>query len=134
MPAALYWHDAAQEMAHRSHDREAVACALVDRAMARTDQGAGTAGVWRQIIPDAPSTARRDIGVWVARQATLSASLREPECTVELARHAVKAALETGSARVRRELAAAKVTMTPWQTEPVGRDFAEVLAPISEGI
>jgi len=220
--AALHWHDAAQEMAHRSCDREAVACALVDRAMARTDQGRGAAvmdlcnsalmdaerlspelrvfalqqkahgasligdrrqvdalldaagrllgqvdvevwgtaclrtphyvevqratcygrlglakealGVWQQIIPAAPSTARRDVGVWVARQATLSASLREPEWTVEFARHAVKAALETGSARVRRELAAAKVTMTPWQDEPIGRDFAEVLAPISEGI
>jgi dienelactone hydrolase len=220
--AALYWHDAAQEMAHRSRDREAVACALVDRAMARTDQGIGAAvvdlcngalmdaghlspelrifalqqqahgasllgdrrqvdalldaagrlvdqvdvevwgtaclrtphyvevqratcygrlgfasealGVWQQIIPAAPSTARRDVGVWVARQATLSASLREPERTVEFARHAVQVALETGSARVRRELAATEVTMTPWQAEPVGQDFAEVLAPISEGI
>jgi hypothetical protein len=220
--AALHWHDVAQEMAHRSRDREAVACALVDRAKARTEQGMGVAvmdlcdsalmdaghlspelrvfalqqkahgasiigdrrqvdalldeavrfvdqvdvevwgvpclrtphyvevhratcygrlglatealGVWQQIIPDAPSTARRDIGVWVARQATLSASLREPEWTVELARHAVKVALETGSARVRRELAAAKATMAPWQAEPVGREFAEVLAPIGEGI
>jgi transcriptional regulator with XRE-family HTH domain len=220
--AALHWHDVAQEMAHRSLDREAVACALVDRAMARTEQGMGVAvmdlcdsalmgaghlspelrvfalqqkahgasiigdrrqvdalldaasrfvdqvdvevwgvpclrtphyvevhratcygrlglakealGVWQHIIPDAPSNARRDIGVWVARQATLSASLREPEWTVELARHAVKVALETGSARVRRELAATKATMTPWQAEPVGRDFAEVLAPIGEGI
>jgi hypothetical protein len=220
--ASLCWHDVAQEMAHRSRDREAVACALVDRAMARTEQGMGVAvmdlcdsalmdaghlspelrvfalqqkahgasiigdrrqvdalldaasrlvdqvdvevwgvpclrtphyvevhratcygrlglakealRVWQQIIPGAPSSARRDVGVWVARQATLSASLREPEWTVEFARQAVKVALETGSARVRRELAAAKVTMTPWQAEPVGRDFAEVLAPISEGI
>jgi hypothetical protein len=91
-------------------------------------------GVWQQIIPAAPSTARRDVGVWVARQATLSASLREPERTVELARQAVKVALETGSARVRRELAATEVTMAPWQAEPVGQDFAEVLAPISKGI
>jgi hypothetical protein len=41
--AALHWHDVAQEMAHRSRDREAVACALVDRAMARTEQGMGVA-------------------------------------------------------------------------------------------
>jgi hypothetical protein len=220
--AALHWHDAAQEMAHRSRDREAVACALVDRAMARTDQGKGAAvvdlcngalmdaghlspelrvfalqqqahgasllgdrreadalldaagrlldqvdveawgtaclrtphyvevqratcygrlglagealGVWQQIMSAAPSTARRDVGVWVARQATLSASLREPEQAVELARHAVKVALETGSARVRRELEAAEATMEPWQADPVGQDFADVLAPISEGI
>jgi hypothetical protein len=90
--------------------------------------------VWRQIIPDAPSAARRDVGVWVARQATLSASLREPERTVELSRHAVKVALETGSARIRRELAATKAAMAPWRSEPAGQDFAEVLAPISEGI
>jgi transcriptional regulator with XRE-family HTH domain len=220
--AALYWHDVAQEMAHRSRDREAIACALVDRAMARTDQGMGTAvvdlcngalldathlspelrvfamqqqahgasllgdrrqvdalldaagqligqvdievwgtaclrtphyvevqratcygrlglasealSVWQQIIPAAPSNARRDIGVWMARQATLSASLREPERTVEFARQAVKVAVETGSARVRRELAITEVTMAPWQAESVGQDFAEVLAPISEGI
>jgi dienelactone hydrolase len=220
--AALYWHDTAQEMAHRSRDREAIACALVDRAMARTDQGIGAAvvdlcngalvdaghlspeirvfalqqqahgasllgdrrqadtlldaagelidqvdvevwgtaclrtphyvevqratcygrlglarealGVWQQVIPAAPSNARRDVGVWMARQATLSASLREPERTVELARHAVKVALETGSARVRRELATTEITMTPWQAEPVGQDFAEALAPISEGV
>lgn len=220
--AALYWHDAAQEMAHRSRDREAIACALVDRAMARTDQGMGTAvvdlcngalmdaghfspellvfalqqqahgasllgdrrqvdtlldaagrlidqvdveawgtaclrtphyvevqratcygrlglasealGVWQQIIPAAPSTAHRDVGVWTARQATLSASLREPERTVELTRQAVRVALETGSARVRRELAATEITMAPWRTNPVGQDFAEALAPISKEI
>ena len=222
MAAALHWHDVAQEMAHRSRNREAVACALVDRAMARTDQGMGSAvmdlcdsalmdaghlspeihvfalqqkahgasiigdrrqvdalldtagrfvgqvdvevwgvpclrtpnyvevhratcygrlglakealGIWNQIIPAAPSTARRDVGVWVARQAALVASLQDPEWTVELAQQAVKIALETGSARVYRELAAARVTMAPWQAEPVGQDFAEVLAPISEGI
>jgi transcriptional regulator with XRE-family HTH domain len=38
---ALSWHDVAQEFAHRSHDPEAVACALVDRAMAYTDWGWG---------------------------------------------------------------------------------------------
>ncbi|WP_327416137.1 helix-turn-helix transcriptional regulator [Streptomyces sp. NBC_01233] len=42
---ALRWHDVAQELAHRSRDREAVACALVDRAMARTDQAMGRAVV-----------------------------------------------------------------------------------------
>jgi len=42
---ALRWHDVAQEFAHRSHDREAVACALVDRAMAYTDRGTGSAVV-----------------------------------------------------------------------------------------
>ncbi len=218
---ALRWHDVAQEFAHRSHDREAVACALVDRAMAYTDRGTGSAvvdlceaaltadrhlspelrvfalqqqahgasllgdrqqvdtlldkagrlldrvdtevwgtacqrtphyvevqratcygrlglardadRVWQQIIPAAPATARRDIGVWTARQAVASLALREPERAVELARQATTVALETGSARARRELAAVARSMTSWETEPVGQDLAEVLAPISEG-
>jgi transcriptional regulator with XRE-family HTH domain len=219
---ALRWHDVAQEFAHRSLDREAVACALVDRAMAYTDRGMGAAvvdlceaaltadrhlspelrvfalqqqahgasllgdrhqadalldeagrlvdrvdvevwgtacqrtphyvevqratcygrlglaaeadRVWQQVIPVAPARARRDIGVWTARQAAASAALREPERAVELARHAVTVVLETGSARARQELAALARSMTPWETEHVGQDLADVLAPLSEGI
>lgn len=219
--AALRWHDLAQELAHRSRNREAIACALVDRAMARTDQGVGSAVVdlcegalmdaaqlspevrvfalqqqahgasllgerrevdelldeagrlveqvdvevwgtaclrtpnyvevqratcygrlglaldadrlWQQIIPTASSTSRRDVGVWSARQAVASAALREPERAVELARHAVGVALETGSARACRELRAVDIAMTPWQAEPIGQDLAEVLAPIGKG-
>jgi DNA-binding XRE family transcriptional regulator len=219
---ALRWHDVAQEFAHRSHDWEAVACALVDRAMAYTDRGTGTAvvdlceaaltadrhlspelrvfalqqqahgvsllrerhqvdtlldkagqllgrvdtevwgtacqrtphyvevqratcygrlglareadRVWQQIIPAAPAAARRDIGVWTARQAAASAALREPERAVELARQATTVALETGSARARGELAAVAKAMAPWENEPIGQDLAAVLSPISEGI
>jgi transcriptional regulator with XRE-family HTH domain len=218
---ALRWHDVAQEFAHRSHDREAVACALVDRAMAYTDRGMGAAvvdlceaaltadwhlspelrvfalqqqahgasllgdrhqadalldeagqlvdrvdvevwgtacqrtphyvevqratcygrlglaaeadRVWQQIIPAAPATARRDIGVWTARQAVASAALREPERAVELARQAAAVVLETGSARARQELAAVARSMSPWETEHVGQDLADVLAPLGEG-
>ncbi|MGW2292294.1 helix-turn-helix domain-containing protein [Streptomyces phaeochromogenes] len=218
---ALQWHDVAQELAHRSHDREAIACALVDRAMARTDQGVGAAVVdlcegalmdasylspevqvfalqqqahgasllgdrgevdqlldkagrlvdrvdvevwgtaclrtpnyvevqratcygrlglardadrlWQQVIPAAPATARRDVGVWSARQASASAALGEPERAVDLARSAVGVVLETGSARALRELGAVDAAMSPWQAEPIGQDLAEVLAPIGEG-
>ncbi|GAA3386607.1 hypothetical protein GCM10020369_25130 [Cryptosporangium minutisporangium] len=42
---ALRWHDVAQEWAYRAQDRVAVARALVDRAMARTDLGTGAAVV-----------------------------------------------------------------------------------------
>ena len=217
---ALRWHDVAQEFAHRSHDREAVTCALVDRAMAYTDRGMGAAvvdlceaaltadrhlspelqvfalqqqahgasllgdrhqadmlldeagrlvdrvdvevwgtacqrtphyvevqratcygrlglaaeadRVWQQIIPAAPATARRDIGVWTARQAVASATLRDPERALELARHAATVVLETGSARARQELAAVARSMTPWETEHLGQDLAEVLAPLNE--
>jgi hypothetical protein len=218
---ALQWHDVAQELAHRSHDREAIACALVDRAMARTDQGVGAAVVdlcegalmdashlspevrvfalqqqahgasllgdrdqvdqlldkagrlvdrvdvevwgtaclrtpnyvevqratcygrlglardadqlWQQVIPEAPATARRDVGVWSARQAAASAVLGQPERAVDLARRAVGVVLETGSARARRELGAVDAAMSPWQADAVGQDLAEALAPIAEG-
>jgi transcriptional regulator with XRE-family HTH domain/ribosomal protein L18E len=218
---ALRWHDVAQEFAHRSRDRQAVACALVDRAMARTDQGSGAAVVdlcesvltdarriapeirvfalqqqahgaalmsdrgevdrlldqagrtlrrvsdeqwgtaclrnpqyvevqratcytrlghardadrlWSQIIPQAPASARRDVGVWTARQAVAVAKGGEPERAVELSRSAVRIALDTGSARARRELGAVERAMAPWQAEAVGRDLAEVLAPVTGG-
>ena len=218
---ALQWHDVAQEFAHRSRDRQAVACALVDRAMARTDQGSGPAVVdlceaaltdvrriapeirvfalqqqahgaalmqdrgevdrlldqaartlrrvseeqwgtaclrnpqyvevqratcytrlgeareadrlWSQIIPSAPTAARRDVGVWTARQAAAVAKGGEPERAVELSRSAVRIALDTGSARARRELGTVEMAMRPWQAEAIGRDLAEVLAPVTEG-
>ncbi|WP_461013692.1 Twin-arginine translocation pathway signal [Streptomyces daliensis] len=219
---ALRWHDSAQELAHRSRDREAVACSLVDRAMARTDQGAGAAVVdlcdaalmdarrispevqvfalqqqahgasltgeradvdrlldragrlvervdvevrgtaclrtpnyvevqratcygrlglaeeaarlWDQLIPAAPASARRDIGVWSARSAVASAVLREPERAVELAREAAGVVRATGSARAMRELEAVATAMEPWQADQIGRDLAEVLAPVREGV
>lgn len=219
---ALRCHDVSQELAHRSRDREAVACALVDRAMARTDLGMGTAVVdlcegalmdssllspevqvfalqqqahgasllgdrrqvdelldragclldavdveawgtaclrtphyvevqratcygrlglareadrlWQQIIPSAPSTSRRDVGVWTGRQAVAAAALRQPERAVELARHAAEIVVETGSERARRELAAVEAVMAPWQAEPIGQALAEVLAPIGKGV
>jgi len=42
---AARWHDVATELAHRSGNARAVACSLVDRAMAYTDAGAGAAAV-----------------------------------------------------------------------------------------
>ena len=217
--AALRWHDVAQEWAYRSRDREAVACALVDRAMARTDLNAGSAVVdlceaalidsgrvspevrvfalqqrahgasllgdraavdrlldtaasvlrsvdeeawgtaclrtphyvevqratcygrlglaaeaeriWVQVLPTAPAAARRDVGVWAARRAGVAAAAGEPERAVELSRQAVSIALDTGSARARRELAAVSHAMTPWQAEPIGQELAQALAPIT---
>ncbi|MEV7547184.1 helix-turn-helix transcriptional regulator [Streptomyces sp. NPDC089915] len=220
--AALRCHDIAQELAHRSRDPEAVACALVDRAMARTDQGLGTAvtdlcegalmdasrlspeiqvfalqqqahgasllgdrrrvdglldragrlldavdvetwgtaclrtphyvevqratcygrlglareadRLWQQIIPAAPPTSRRDVGVWTARHAVAVAVLREPERAVALAGQAAGIVVRTGSERARRELTAVEAAMTPWQAEPIGQSLAEVLAPIGKGV
>ncbi|WP_261576489.1 hypothetical protein, partial [Frankia gtarii] len=216
--AALRCHDQALDLAHRSGERDAVACALVDRAMAFTDAGRakavvdlcqaalldarsltpevqvfalqqqahgasllgdrrqvdvlldraarlldrvdvevwGTAcrrthgyvevqratcygrlglayeadRVWQQIIPVAPATARRDVGVWSARHATAVAMLGEPDRAVELARRAADIAVETGSARARRELAVVAEAMAPWRADPVGEELTAVLAPV----
>jgi hypothetical protein len=219
--AAARWHGAALELAHRSGNRDAIACTLVDLAMARTDQGAGRAVVdlcngalkdaphlspevrvfalqqqahgeallpgrdraavdrtldqaaalvgqvdyeewgtaclrtphyveiqratcygrlgladdadrlWQQLIPSEPGTSLRDVGVWTARHATARAHARDPEHAVELAQRATSIAVTTGSARARRELAELNRVMRPWQDAGVGRDLAEILAPVN---
>jgi hypothetical protein len=88
--------------------------------------------LWEQIIPAAPSGARRDIGVWSARQAAAAAALHEPERAVDLTRQAAGVILETGSVRARKELAAVQAAMLPWQAQPVGKQLADAPAPINE--
>ena len=107
----------------------------VQRATCYTRLGEARAAdrLWSQIIPSAPTAARRDVGVWTARQATAVAKGGEPERAVELSRSAVRIALDTGSARARRELGTVETAMRPWQAEAIGRDLAEVLAPVTEG-
>ncbi|MEV6248832.1 hypothetical protein AB0M38_21880 [Streptomyces sp. NPDC051742] len=69
----------------------------------------------------------------MARHATASATAREPEQAVAIARDVAVIAVETGSARMRRELATLKRAMQPWHPAPVGRDLTEALAPVTEG-
>lgn len=52
---------------------------------------------------------------------------------MEIARAATEIAAETGSARVLRELGTLERAMRPWHDSPVGRDLAEILAPVTEG-
>ncbi|MGA4544664.1 Twin-arginine translocation pathway signal [Uniformispora flossi] len=218
---ALHWHSAALELGHRSGNIEAVACSLVDRAMAHTDLGAGGAVVdlcgnalrfadrlspevqvfalqqqahgasllhnrrevdrlldkaaqlvdrvdveqwgtaclrtpgyvevqratcygrlgeaiaadrlWQQIIPASPSVSRRDIGVWTARHARAKAQQGDPDQALGMARPAVALAIETGSARGARELKALAEDVRPWHDARVGRDLADVLAPVLKG-
>lgn len=92
------------------------------------------AGVLRSQALDAvPSTARRDRGVYLARQATAAAAGREPDRALEIVRSAVGIAVETGSVRLARELATLERAMRPWRDAGVGRDLAEILAPVAEG-
>ncbi|GAA3386608.1 hypothetical protein [Cryptosporangium minutisporangium] len=52
--------------------------------------------IWSQILPEAPPSARRDVGVWSARRAQAAAAAGEPEQAVELARQSVAIAVTPG--------------------------------------
>ncbi|MFI9492976.1 hypothetical protein ACIG8K_15605 [Streptomyces halstedii] len=95
--------------------------------------GTEAGSLWAQVLADVPETARRDRGVYMARQATAAAAAREPDHAVEIARTVATIAVETRSARMRRELATLERAMRPWHDAPVGRDLAEILAPLTEG-
>lgn len=107
----------------------------VQRATCYGRLGLGTeaSALWDQVLTAVPGTARRDRGVYMARHATAAATAREPEQAVEIAREVATIAVETRSARMRRELVTLERAMRPWQDAPVGRDLAEVLAPVTEG-
>ncbi|MER6388748.1 Twin-arginine translocation pathway signal [Streptomyces sp. NPDC001523] len=100
----------------------------------RLGLGREAESLWSQVLAAVPATARRDRGVYLARHATAAAAAREPEQAVEIAREAAEIAAETGSARMLRELATLGLAMRPWHDAPVGRDLAEILAPVTEGV
>lgn len=89
--------------------------------------------LWTQVLDTVPTTARRDRGVYMARQATAAAAAGDPDQAVHVARTVTEIAVETRSARMRRELATLQRTMRPWHDAPVGRDLDEVMAPLTEG-
>ncbi|MFG2334278.1 Twin-arginine translocation pathway signal [Streptomyces sp. NPDC048604] len=99
----------------------------------RLGLGAEAGALWSQVLAGVPDTARRDRGVYMARQATAAAAAREPDHALEIARAVAAIAVDTGSARMRRELSTLERAMRPWQDAPVGRDLAEVLATVTEG-
>ncbi|WP_042400273.1 hypothetical protein [Streptacidiphilus carbonis] len=107
----------------------------VQRATCYGRLGAYTeaAALWQQVIAPAASIGRRDTGVWMARHATVCARAKQADQAAELGAQAAQIAVETGSARMRRELAALSVAMRPWQDAPVGRELSEALAPALEG-
>ncbi|MEU2134838.1 Twin-arginine translocation pathway signal [Streptomyces sp. NPDC018352] len=98
----------------------------------RLGLGAEAGALWSQVLAVVPETARRDRGVYMARQAAAAAAVREPDQAVEIARTVATIAIETRSARMRRELVALERAMRPWQDAPVGRDLAEILEPVTE--
>ncbi|MFC9261305.1 Twin-arginine translocation pathway signal [Streptomyces hydrogenans] len=107
----------------------------VQRATCYGRLGLGTeaSNLWEQVLAAVPATARRDRGVYMAQHATAAATAREPEQAVRIAREVVDIAMETRSARMRRELVTLERAMRPWHDAPVGRALTEVLAPVTEG-
>jgi hypothetical protein len=87
-------------------------------------------GHWDHVIPDIPASSRRDLGVYRARQAQALAAVGEPEQAVTIATELVPLAAQTGSARMRAELAGLRRSMRPWKTQPPGQALEEALASI----
>lgn len=71
--------------------------------------------------------------MYMARHATAVATTGDPEQALEIARAVATIAVETGSARMRREMTALQQAILPWQDATVGRELAEVLTPVTGG-
>ncbi|MEV3857712.1 Twin-arginine translocation pathway signal [Streptomyces sp. NPDC050095] len=98
----------------------------------RLGLGREAGALWSQVLGVVPESARRDRGVYMARQATAAAAAGDPDQAVEIARTVVDVAVETRSARMRRELVTLQREMRPWQGERVGRELADVLESATE--
>ncbi len=104
----------------------------VQRATVATRLGRHREAVtlWGDVIPDVPPSSRRDLGVFAARQAQALAGTGEPEEAAAVARGVVPVAVQSGSARMRAELAVVRERMEPWRGEPAWRELDEALASL----
>jgi transcriptional regulator with XRE-family HTH domain len=92
----------------------------------------GAVALWDQILPAMPATSRRDIGVFLARQAAALAATPDPERATDAAREAIGLLRETGSVRQRAELGAIPSRMGAWRDTAKGREMAEMLADVTQ--
>ncbi|MFF3440377.1 hypothetical protein [Streptosporangium sp. NPDC002721] len=88
--------------------------------------------LWDQILPSVPTTARRDIGVFLARQGVALAAVPEPERATEVARKAIELLRQTGSVRQRAELVAMPTRMNAWANTAIGQEMTEMLASVTQ--
>ncbi|ONH58806.1 transcriptional regulator [Frankia sp. CcI49] len=86
--------------------------------------------LWEQVISALPTTARRDKGVYRARQATAHAQAGNPDAAADAVTHAVTVAQETSSARLRQELHGVWRHLTPWHDHETGRQVKALLATL----
>ncbi|TQS26105.1 helix-turn-helix transcriptional regulator [Microbispora sp. KK1-11] len=102
----------------------------VQRATAYLRLGAYREAValWDRILGTAPESARRDNGVFWARQAAALAAVPEPERVVQIASAAASVVDGTGSARLRKEIKAVACHATAWASTGPGRQLADIVA------
>lgn len=98
----------------------------------RLGLGPAAVNLWNQVLTTTPPHARRDRGVYLARQAPAYAQAGDPERAVEIGRLAVDLAWETHSVRLRRELTGLRQATRPWAGTAIGRDVDEILDPLKE--
>jgi hypothetical protein len=97
--------------------------------LVRLGRAADALALWEKIMPLLRAAgARRDVGVFLARQAQAYAVHHEPERAVTVAGEVVELANATGSERMRRELSGLQARMRPWAKEPPGRQLQEMLS------
>lgn len=87
--------------------------------------------IWDRINADMPPAARRDTGVYLARQAAACAATGEPEHAVTLAAQSAEIAAQTRSARHRKELEALRQSMSRWRNDPIGDRLVKALKPLA---
>lgn len=97
----------------------------------RPQDATDAAALWDEILGGMPEALRRDNAVFRARQAAALALLPEPERVTSIAAGAVGLVNSTGSARLRRELAAVGRQARGWAHTPAGRELGEIIASIA---
>ncbi len=98
----------------------------------RLDRAGDALDVWDRVMPTLAAGARRDLGVFRARQAQALALRNEPDKAVEIAAEVVGLAAETGSVRMKRELRGLAARMRPWAQERPGRELGAMLATMGD--
>ncbi|WP_428934668.1 Twin-arginine translocation pathway signal [Streptomyces sp. ACT015] len=99
----------------------------------RLGLGVEAVALWVQVLRHVPESARRDRGVYLVRHATAAAHAGDPDQAAEIVGAAASIAVETRSARMRRELDVFLRSMRPWRDSPVGRGIRETLTPVMNG-
>lgn len=97
----------------------------------RLGLGGESAELWGQVVRDQPQGYRRDSGVYLARYAAALLAAGEPVEATRRAARAVACLHDTGSARMRLELAHLRDQANRWTHTGAGRDLVDVLADIT---